>query len=134
TGKSIATSSGVNSTGNNFADFQQFSISGTKYTDKDGNGFTNDGAYTGPAVTIDLYLNSTKVGSTATDANGNYSFSGLAGPGTYTVKEEVPSGWTETAQTGKSIVATSGINSTGNNFADFQNSSISGIVFCDNNL
>ena len=105
TGKSTTSSSGFVSTGNNFADFQNGQISGTVFQDNDGNGFKNDSAYTGPAVTVDLYLNNNKVGSTTTDGSGKYAFNGLHGVGTYTVQEEVPGGYTLTAQTAASIVS-----------------------------
>jgi hypothetical protein len=123
TGNSIVASSGFDSTGNNFADFQNGQISGTVFQDNDGNGFKNDSPYTGPAVTVNLYQNggSTPKATTSTDTNGNYAFPNL-GPGTYTVQEITPAGWTETAQTGATITATSGFHSPGNNFADFQNS------------
>jgi protocatechuate 3,4-dioxygenase beta subunit len=130
-GARIMAKSGLKSTGNNFADFQNGSISGTVVADPDGNGFQNQAAYAGPAVTIDLYLGNKKVASTTTDSEGNYSFSGLHGAGTYTVKEEVPAGYTLTAQVGKSIVSANGFVSLANNFADYQDSTISGVVFND---
>ena len=44
--------------------------------------------------------------STTTGANGEYAFTGLA-PGTYTVSEQVPTGWTQTAG-GATFTLTSG--------------------------
>jgi hypothetical protein len=121
--------SGGTSTGNDFGNFQNISLSGTKFEDLTGNGFSFDDPVLNSAnphyvsVTVNLFKNGLPAGTTATDANGNYSFGDL-GPGTYTVSEVVPSGWTMTAQTGATVVATSGTNSTGNNFDDFLNSTL----------
>jgi hypothetical protein len=70
------------------------------------------------SVTVNLYQGTTLAGTTATDANGNYSFTGL-GPGSYTVQEVAPNGWFQTAATGGTITLTSGETSTGNNFDNF---------------
>ena len=131
-GYTISVTSGTNSSGNNFDNFTNINISGYKYTDITGNGVTGDDTGLG-GVTINLYKNggSTPVASTVTAANGSYSFTNL-GPGTYSVQEVVPSGWTQTAgNSGYSIGATSGSNSSGNNFANFQNISISGTKYND---
>src|SRR5262249_31301974 len=59
--------------------------------------------------------------STTTDANGNYTFSGL-GQGTYRVREVLQSGWSQTTANPADIVAQSGVNVSGR---DFGNSSAS---------
>jgi protocatechuate 3,4-dioxygenase beta subunit len=131
-GYTISATSGSNSTGNNFDNFQNINISGTKYNDITGNSFSADDIGQG-GVTVNLYLNggSTAVASTVTAANGSYSFSNL-GPGTYSVQEVVPAGSTQTGgNAGYTIVATSGSNSTGNNFDNFQNINISGTKYND---
>jgi protocatechuate 3,4-dioxygenase beta subunit len=131
-GYTVSATSGTNSTGNNFDDFQNISISGTKYKDITGNSFSSDDTGLG-GVTINLYKNggTTPVASTVTASNGTYSFANL-GPGTYSVQEVVPAGYTQTGGVGGySISATSGTNSTGNNFDDFQNVNISGTKFTD---
>ena len=131
-GYTISATSGSNSTGNNFDDFQNTSISGTKYTDITGNGFSADDTVLA-GVTINLYKNggANPVATTTTDVNGNYSFSNL-GSGSYSVQEVVPTGWTQTGgNAGYAIIATSGSNSTRNNFDDFQNICISGTKFKD---
>lgn len=63
------------------------SITGTLWNDKNKNGLIDDGTGTGLAgVTINLLNGSgTVIGTTTTDASGNYSFSGLP-DGTYTVR------------------------------------------------
>ena len=62
--------------------------------------------------------------------SGKYSFTDL-GPGSYTVTEDVPSGWTETAETGATINASSGTDSTDNDFANFKLITISGTKYND---
>ncbi len=131
-GYTVSATSGSNSSGNNFANFANISISGTKFNDLTGNGITGDDTGLG-GVTVNLYLNggSTPVASTVTAADGSYSFTNL-GPGSYTVQEVVPAGSTQTAgNAGYTVSATSGSNSSGNNFANFANISISGTKFND---
>jgi RHS repeat-associated protein len=113
------------------------SLSGTLYQDPSGNGFGNQDlpwTTSQPVVSVNLYLNggNSPVASTTTDNNGNYLFSNLP-PGTYTVQEVVPTGWTLTAQTGASVVGTGQFASTGNNFADFQLVSLGGTAYNDLN-
>ena len=132
-GYTVIATSGSNSSGNNFANFANITISGTKYNDITGNSFSGDDTGLG-GVTINLYLNggSTPVASTVTAADGSYSFSNL-GPGSYTVQEVVPAGSTQTGgNAGYTISATSGTNSSGNNFDNFANISISGTKYNDN--
>jgi sarcosine oxidase gamma subunit len=134
-GYTVSAVSGVNSTGNCFANFKLISISGKKFNDLTGNGITSDDtAWAG--VTIQLFKNSgtTPVATTTTAADGTYSFSNL-GPGSYSVKEVVPSGSTQTVGAGGlNVTAVSGTDATGKNFANFKNVCISGLVFCDDNL
>ncbi len=74
------------------------SISGTKYNDLTGNGFSSDDTGLG-GVTINLFQGSTPGGTpfatTVTATNGTYSFPGLTA-GTYSVQESVPSGYLQT--------------------------------------
>jgi hypothetical protein len=131
-GYTISATSGGNCTSKNFDDFQNVSISGTKYKDITGNGFTSDDTGLG-GVTINLYKNggTTAVATTVTASNGTYSFTNL-GPGTYSVQEAVPTGYTQTGGVGGySVAATSGGVYTGKNFDDFQNITISGTKFND---
>ena len=118
--------------GNNFDNFANITISGTKYNDITGNSFTADDTGLG-GVTINLYKNGgiTPVATTVTAANGSYSFTNL-GPGTYSVQEVVPAGSTQTGgNAGYTIIATSGTNSSGNNFDNFTNITISGYKYND---
>ena len=108
------------------------SISGTKYLDCTGNGFSADDTGLG-GVTIDLYNSTTGLGTgtgwleqTTTAANGTYSFSNL-NPGTYYVQEVVPSGYIQTGggpngsagDTYYTVAATAGHSYSGYNFDDF---------------
>ena len=110
-------------------------ISGTKYIDATGNGFSaDDRTLTGSSVTVDVYrdaLGSTAL-NTASDplvarvqtdpTTGNYSVSGLA-PGRYFVQEEVPTGFVQTgpASGGYLVVnVAAGAKSAGNNFDDYK--------------
>jgi hypothetical protein len=134
----INAASGSNATGKDFANFKNISISGKKYNDICGNdgtaGIGSDDIVLG-GVTINLYKNggTTPVATTVTGTDGSYSFTNLA-PGTYTVKEAVPAGWTQTYGTaGYTINATSGGNYTNKNFADFKNICISGEKYNDLN-
>src|SRR5262249_41724508 len=55
------------------------------------------------------------------------------GPGTYTVREHAPAGWTMTAQTGATVVVTSGLESEDNHFANFKNIILGGVKWQDHN-
>jgi hypothetical protein len=105
-------------------------ISGTKYLDLTGNGFSSDDTPQG-GVTIDLYKptssgGETLVASTTTASNGTYSFS-VANPGTYYVQEVVPSGYIQTGggpdgsagDTYYTVNVASGYRYSGYNFDDF---------------
>jgi SdrD B-like domain/RTX calcium-binding nonapeptide repeat (4 copies) len=133
-GYTIVATSGVNSTGNNFDNFQKGQITGKKYKDITGNSFSADDTGLG-GVTINLYQGTSTSGplvaSTTTAADGSYSFGNL-GPGTYFVQEVVQSGWTQTGgNAGYTIVASSGFGCTGNNFDNFQKGQITGKKFKD---
>ena len=107
------------SEGNNFSNFKNFSISGEKYNDLNGNGQLDSGEPGIENWTINLYKydvngNPIFVTSTTTDANGDFSFTNL-GPAPYNYKlaEENQSDWTQTepadfynvaAQDGQDIV------------------------------
>jgi hypothetical protein len=106
-------------------------VSGTKFNDLTGNGFSSDD--TGQSgVTIDLYRatssgGETLVTSATTASNGSFSFSNLVPGDTYYVQEVVPSGYIQTGggpsgtagSTYYTICATNGGNFTGNNFDDY---------------
>src|SRR5512139_455387 len=75
----------------NFVNQELLCINGTKTRSCDG------AAVAGTKIT--LYKDSVEVANTTTGADGKYSFCGLM-PGTYTVQETVPAGWTEVSKPG----------------------------------
>ncbi|HUY31900.1 MAG TPA: peptidylprolyl isomerase [Pirellulales bacterium] len=85
------------------------SIDGTVFADSNGNGIQDSGEAGVAGRTVFINKDGTGVPdannpSTTTDANGNYSFSGLAA-GTFTVQEVLPAGKTLTTPTQTVTVA-----------------------------
>lgn len=101
----------------NFGNFERTSVHGYKFNDLNGNG-VDDGDPRMAGVTIQL-TGTTGQGQaisevTTTAANGEYSFTPLA-PGTYTVTEVAPTGFSQTTggatftlTSGEEVVATAG--------------------------
>ncbi len=134
----ILLGAGVNGTDNNFGEIQivkekPASISGVKYRDMTGNGLTCDDVPLG-GMTINLFADINSNGvldagdggailTTVTDnVSGSYEFSGLAPSVRYFVREQVSGDYVRTAPTlsdGYMIYAVSGMDSTGNDFANF---------------
>src|SRR5207244_1543918 len=113
--------------------FQLATITGTKFNDTNGNGTLDSGEPGLANVTIFLDTNGnntldTGETSTTTDSSGIYSFPNL-GPGTYKVREVVPSGWTQTTSNPSDITLASGTNVNSVNFGNFQLVTISGKKF-----
>jgi uncharacterized repeat protein (TIGR01451 family) len=102
------------------------SISGIKYeADADGGLGSVLGGWT-----IELYLDGNLVGQTTTDAStGAYSFTNLL-PGNYTLQEVLESGWTQIFAPDP-VDLTYEADSTGNDFGNFQNGSVSGYKWND---
>lgn len=103
------TMGGTNRTSNDFGNYQQGTISGTKFKDKDDDG-VKDADETGlSGWKIRVYSGTTEVlGSpVTTDASGNYSIS--LNPGTYTVCEEITdhTGWVQSYPTASTTGSTS---------------------------
>ncbi len=152
----IALGAGQHSIANNFGETLPVSVSGTVFFDADNSGTQNNAADTGIAG-VDIVLTGTDdLGPVSitiqTDANGNFSFTGLR-PGTYTLTEPTQppgtvngtttagsAGGTATpVTTTPSAIATinltaPGSSSVNNLFAEIpQNSSIAGQVWMDMN-
>ncbi len=74
-----------------------YSIGDRVWKDTDGDGSQDSGETGLSGVTLQLLSGSTVVATTATDSNGNYTFTGIVA-GTYTVKVSggVPSGYVQT--------------------------------------
>jgi hypothetical protein len=119
-----------------YTNTQLGSISGTKY-EVDA-GATTGGTKKLAGWVICLDANNNDVCDPAeasnaktTDANGNYSFDGLL-PGIYGLFEQLQTGWTQIF-TPSDVNLSAGQTSTGNNFGNFENGSISGVKFNDHN-
>jgi len=80
-GYSVSTASGVNAGGNDFGNFKNVALSGTKWEDHNGNGIRDAGDQGLAGWTINV------VNQTATtDVNGNWSLT--VGPGTFAIKRQ----------------------------------------------
>ncbi|HPS91530.1 MAG TPA: SdrD B-like domain-containing protein, partial [Methanothrix sp.] len=77
-----------------FGNARTTGFSGMKFEDLNGNGAKDTGEPGLEGWTIKIMSGATEIASTQTDADGAYSFTDIA-PGSYTVKEEVMSGWTQ---------------------------------------
>ena len=133
--KGITVTQGSTSPNNNFGEVLPGSISGVVYTDKTGDGLSSDDTALA-GVTVQLVnSNNVVVATTTSGKDGSYSFNGLL-PGTYTVREVVPTG---SVQTGPSTLTytvplTYGQNVTNENFDNYQTTcccSISNISYTD---
>jgi hypothetical protein len=121
--------SDTNSTGNDFGNFQLVTISGHKFNDMDGNPAT-----TGDDVPLANWVIHLKTGQTdltaTTDSNGFYEFDNV-GPGTYTLSEDLQSGWTQTFAPENPITLQSGQDISNEDFGNMQDATISGHKFND---
>jgi protocatechuate 3,4-dioxygenase beta subunit len=124
-----------------FLNFQNGSITGTKFYDANANGVADDTQVV-PNWTIvldnDTNHNNGNLATTQTDANGHFSFTNLA-PGTYYVYETMQAGWmqvygqaTYTVVVGANGVQSGGTSS-GNNFGNIQQVPIGGYKYEDHN-
>jgi hypothetical protein len=103
-------------------------ISGIKFDDRNGNGVQDGTESSLGGVVIHLFNNGNLVATTTTAGNGSYSFSlDVAshpdrGPGTYTLTEDVPAGYHQTAAPGAIVIVPNPDPSTldhpGNNFGN----------------
>jgi protocatechuate 3,4-dioxygenase beta subunit len=123
--------------GINFGDYQLTNISGTVYNDLDGNNVSDPGDPGLAGWTV--YLDNDASGNLSpgdsvatTDASGSFTFAGLP-PGTYRVREVVPSGWLQTQTAPATLVPTSGVDNTGILLGNFQEPVLGGTLFNDLN-
>ncbi|MGA2499937.1 MAG: SdrD B-like domain-containing protein [Tepidisphaeraceae bacterium] len=135
----VVMTSGTNLPGGDFGDFQPPAqlgqISGTKFQDTNGDGVRQADEPGLAGITVFLDTNGNDVldageQTATTDATGHYVFTNMA-PGTYSVREVVPAGWTLTTANPAAVVMTSGVNLPGGDFGDFQLGQIGGTTFWD---
>ncbi len=107
--------------GNDFGNFQLFSISGQKFGDVNQNGIKelNEPRLSGWTIQLDINADGIVDATTVTDALGNYSFTNL-GPGIYRVREVQQAGWTQTTANPADIIGASGTNVTDVDFGNFR--------------
>ncbi len=130
----ISATSGANVANVNFGNFQLVTISGQKFNDLDGNGQKDAGEPGLPDWTIQLDIGGVDQYAT-TDANGNYSFSGV-GPGDYQLSEVQQFGWTQTFPVAPgvyNISTQSGMDVGGRDFGNTEFIKVSGQKFNDVN-
>ena len=138
-GYTITGTSGTDQTGLDFANFELFDLSGTKYTDLTGDGITDDDT---PLSGVTIFIDHDGSGTlnagdlqTTTAADGTWSINNLdysyAGDKVY---EVLPGGYTQTVgNAGYTITGTSGTDQTNLDFANFENIDISGYKWLDAN-
>jgi protocatechuate 3,4-dioxygenase beta subunit len=106
-------------------------ISGMKFNDLDGDGIKDqdESGIAGWRILLNGGLL-----SVTTDATGRYQFAGIT-PGTYTVSEEQKQGWIQTYPSSSLYTIQVNYNDdyTGNDFGNYQYSTISGVKFHDLN-
>jgi hypothetical protein len=136
-GYTLPSAGGQNLTGLDFANFKLFSLAGTKYLDKTGNGLSDDDTgLGGVTIFIDVDGNgafNTGDRSTVTAADGRWSFGDLS----YDlldkrVFEALPDGYVQTAgNDGYALPSIGGQDLSGLNFANFKLFNISGTKYLD---
>ena len=104
--RTITPASGQNST-LDFGLVTLATVSGRVFRDADRTGTFTAGDQPFAGRTVQLLQNGNPVASTITDANGNYSFGGLA-PGSYTVLLLVPGAVSVTGSASRDVTVTSG--------------------------
>jgi protocatechuate 3,4-dioxygenase beta subunit len=131
-------------TNQNFGDTRP-SISGTVYTDSDNDGVRDAGEPAIPGATVTLTSETGDPVVLVTDENGYYNFSNLQ-PGTYTVTETQPAGYSDGKDKEGSLGGSTAVNdvisgirlsesliSVNNNFGERGPATISGSVYADSN-
>ena len=112
--------------------FQQTGlISGTVFSDINGDGIKQTGEPGLSGVTVTLKQGATTITSTTTIANGSYSFAGQEA-GNYTIEVTTPADFSPTTPLSESVSLVAGGSSQAN-FGFQQEGSISGLVFLDLN-
>ncbi len=145
----VVLSAGTPATGYLFGELPIAPIAGTVYVDRNRNGAIDatptDGRLAGVTLTLHVgaTCSGTVFGTTATDALGDYSFSGASAGGTYTVCKTQPAGYgngsanpgSNGTSTGPSAISITNLPATGSAANQFGITlgSIAGSVFLDAN-
>ena len=144
--KSIVLPSGMQGSDYDFGEILPASISGNVYEDADGDCVRDPGEVSLSNVLIELLdAQGAIVGTTRTDAFGNYQFDNLL-PGTYTLREQQPEGYIQGGQMAGSaggnatltdiisaIALSAGVRATDYDFCEQRVASLEGMVFADLN-
>jgi protocatechuate 3,4-dioxygenase beta subunit len=129
---------GQSDTNRNFGVWGPGSIAGNVFADVDADGAAKEpleAGISGRTVYVDTDGDGTHdVGepSTTSDVSGDYTLTGVS-PGTHTVRQVVPAGWTASHPPGGSYSVTlaAGGTATGRNFGSYATGTIAGTVFTD---
>ncbi|MFL5328347.1 MAG: SdrD B-like domain-containing protein [Gemmataceae bacterium] len=105
----------------NFGNFHLISVSGSVYNDANNNGVKDAGEIGLPGfiVVLDKNNDGSPDATAISDANGNYSFTGIA-PGNYAIRQNPRNGWRVTSPVGGQYLftAVSSLNQTGRDFGN----------------
>ncbi len=116
----------------NFGDQQKGTVSGIVFVDSNGDGILNNDEKGLGGVTVELTdANGNVIASAVTAGDGSYIFINVV-PGSYTVRETDPEGFTSTTPNSVPVTLVSGGAATAS-FGDQQQGVISGVVFNDIN-
>ncbi|MBM4165743.1 MAG: T9SS type A sorting domain-containing protein [Ignavibacteria bacterium] len=121
----VSIQSGSEINANNFGVVELGSIAGTKFNDLDTDSIKDDNETGVANWKIYLSQNDVVIDSMLTDNSGNYLFADLDA-GTYTVSEEIQSGWVQTfpASSSYAIDLSFGQHLTGKNFGNYHRNTI----------
>ncbi len=157
-GHAVTVTSGSSATGKDFGNYQQGTVTGLKFRDDDANGSNaadpGDPGLAGWVVKAyaddgDGTLDATEAGAAAVDsdttgAGGAYTLT--LDPGDYVVCEELQASWFQSAPAGSrcdlvvgagdgghAVTVTSGSSATGKDFGNYQQGTVTGLKFRDDN-
>ncbi|MEM2757507.1 MAG: SdrD B-like domain-containing protein, partial [Sulfolobales archaeon] len=125
----VIITSGANIQNKSFGNFKNVEIRACKYEDKTGDGLTTDDTPLS-GWTIKLYRNSQLIDTETTGSDGCYEWSDL-GPGSYSIEEVVPQGWTNTSPTTHDFGTAQSGGSYEHKFTNFEFGRVSGYKWND---
>ncbi|MHB1558117.1 MAG: SdrD B-like domain-containing protein, partial [Isosphaeraceae bacterium] len=126
----VTAASGQNLTTEDFGEFKTVTLSGEVYDDANGNGQLNNGESGLTSWTVDLVNSANAVVTATTDVNGHFSFTGV-GPGSYTIRAVLNSGYISSGVSSYNLTTTSGLNVQGLNLGEYLAATLHGQVFND---